>query len=156
MLSASDLRQIHNFTDAINTLYDLGAIGPEQWEKMTGFGVLPGDRKKFLVGVPFVILQFEFKVGKLDSSFVDLHVVTTTDERMIVRDSSRGIHEQLKEILNDRSRTGHPHPNLGIYVRKGLSFRENPYEAPDGTKSTSITYYLNGVHYSVGKNGESI
>lgn len=154
MLTASELRNIHSFTDAVDLLSNYGAIQTEQVNKMTGFGILPGERKRSLVGVPFIIVEFEFKVGKLDSSFVDCHIVTTTDERYILRDSSRGIHEQLKEIKLERERAGNTNPSLAVYVRKGLSFRDNPYEAPDGTKSTSTTFYLNGVHYSVGKTGD--
>ena len=148
MLSNNDLRQICTFNDAVSQLAGIGAIGQDQYDQMTGFGILPGERKPYLVGIPFVIVQLDFKVGKYESSFVDCHIVTTSDERMIIRDSSQGIHEQLKEIVADRTRAGHVFPHMGIYIRKGLLPRENSYELPDGSKSTSTTYYLNGIHYS--------
>lgn len=153
MLSGTALRTIHTFNDAVDLLSGMGALPIEQVNKMTGFGILPGDQKKELLGVPFIIVQFEFKAGKLDSSFVDCHIVTTKDERFILRDSSRGIHEQLKQIKLERERASCPHRDLAVYVRKGLSGQENAYEAPDGTKSMSTTYYLNGIHYSIGRAG---
>jgi hypothetical protein len=142
MLDKIDLTYIDSFHEAVSQLRSIGAFTAEQNEQLTGFGLLPGNRKQELVGVPFLIIQYEFKAGKNDSSFVECYIVTTNDERHIMRDSSRGIHEQLLELLNDRIESGHPVPNCGVYVRKGLTYRDNPYTSPSGEQLTTRTYFL--------------
>lgn len=137
-----DLKEISTFKDAVTTLWSMQVLSDEQCDQLTGFGLLPGNRKADLVGVPFLIIQFEFKSGKNDSSFVECHIITTNDERHTLRDSSRGIHEQLQQIYRDRVASGHQNPTYGVYVRKGLTFRDNPYTAPTGEQSTTRTYYL--------------
>lgn len=137
-----DLKEISTFNDAVRELWSLQVLSDEQYAQLSGFGLLPGNRKQELVGVPFLIIQFEFKTGKNESSFVECHLITTNDERHILRDSSRGIHEQLRQIHSDRVASGHPSPNLGVYVRKGLTFRDNPYSSPTGEQMTTRTYFL--------------
>jgi hypothetical protein len=137
-----DLKKIGTFNDAVGQLWSLQALSDEQYEALSGFGLLPGNRKQELVGVPFLIIHFEFKPGKNDTSFVECHIITTNDARHIIRDSSRGIHEQLRQIYQDRLSSNHPRPNYGIYVRKGLTFRDNPYQSPSGEQMTTRTYFL--------------
>lgn len=142
MLETEDFKDITTFHDAVLKLYAIDAISDTQLNELTGFGMLPGARKGELVGVPFLIVQFDFKIGKNESSFVECYVVTTNDQRYLLRDSSRGIHEQLRQIQRDRVAIGQPVPNCGYYARKGLTYKDNPYESPDGEKLTSRTYYL--------------
>lgn len=137
-----DLKEISTFNDAVNKLWSLEVLSDEQYAQLSGFGLLPGNRKHELVGVPFLIIKFEFKTGKNESSFVECHIITTNDARHILRDSSRGIHEQLRQIHQDRVNSGHPKPNYGVYARKGLTYRDNPYESPSGEKLTTRTYFL--------------
>jgi len=137
-----DLKEISTFNQAVTKLWALEVLSDEQYAQLTGFGLLPGNRKQELVGVPFLIIQFEFKTGKNESSFVECPIITTNDERYILRDSSRGIHEQLRQIMQDRIASGHPKPTYGVYVRKGLTFRDNPYTSPSGEALTTRTYFL--------------
>jgi hypothetical protein len=137
-----DLKKISTFNEAISQLWSVEALTVEQYEQLSGFGLLPGNRKQELVGVPFMIIYFEFKNGKDDSSFVECHIITTNDERHIVRDSSRGIHEQLRQIYQKRVSSGHPVPNCGVYVSKGLTYRDNPYTSPSGDQTTTRTFLL--------------
>ena len=142
MQAQIDLKKIGTFNDAVTQLWALSALTDEQYESLSGFGLLPGNRKQELVGVPFMIIHFEFKPGKNESSFVECHIITTNDQRYIVRDSSRGIHEQLRQIYQDRVSASHPVPNCGVYVRKGLTYRDNPYESPSGERMTTRTFFL--------------
>lgn len=142
MLNTTQLRRIQTFTDAARQLHQHGVFNGVQYDELTGFGLLPGANKEQLLGVPFLIVQFEFKTGIHDSSYVDCHIITTNDERYILRDSSRGIHSQLRSLVRERVLSDHPHPFMGVYARKGLSYKVNAYELPDGSKGTSKTYYL--------------
>jgi hypothetical protein len=137
-----DLKEISTFRDAVTTLWSMQVLTDEQCDQLSGFGLLPGNRKADLVGVPFLIIQFEFKSGKNESSFVECQIITTNDERHTLRDSSRGIHEQLQTILRERIASGHPNPKYGVYVRKGLTYRDNPYTSPTGESLTTRTYFL--------------
>lgn len=137
-----DLKEISTFNDAVTKLWALEVLSDEQYAQLSGFGLLPGNRKSELVGVPFLIIQFEFKNGKNDSSFVECHIITTNDERHVLRDSSRGIHEQLQTLHRERVASGHLNPNYGVYVRKGLTYRDNPYKSPTGESLITRTYFL--------------
>ncbi|MGE3429253.1 MAG: hypothetical protein AB7I44_21100 [Hyphomicrobiaceae bacterium] len=142
MFQPHQLRDITSFTDAAYKLYEQGVFIDLQYEEFTGFGILPGNQKERLVGVTFLIIQYEFKVGKYGASFVDCHLITTNNERLVLRDSSQGIHEQLKSLCATRTKANHPYPNMGVYVRKGLRYQDNAYVNAQGESLTSRTYYL--------------
>lgn len=142
MLTPAELKSMTTFDDAVERMDSFGVFTLDQYHELTGFGILPGTMKSVLVGVPFLIVQYQFRVGKYDSSFVECHIITTQNNRYFMRDSSRGIHEQLRQIHRDRVAQDHPAPEHGVYARKGLDFRDNPYETPDGVKLTSRTYYI--------------
>lgn len=142
MLDSNELRMINTFRDAAHTLLEMGVYTDQQMDEFTGFGILPGAQKETLVGVTFLIIQFEFKVGKYETSFVDCHIITTDDRKLILRDSSLGIHEQLKDIYTSRVKSNHPFPSMGVYARKGLKFKDNSYIDSNGKPGVSRTYYL--------------
>lgn len=142
MFTSDELRSISDFNTASYKLWECGAFTDDQLAEFTGFGILPGNQKERLVGITFLIIQFEFKVGKYDASFVDCHIVTTNNEKLILRDSSQGIHEQLKLLLAQRIRSHRHRPHQGVYVRKGLRYTDNPYVNANGESMTSRTYYL--------------
>jgi hypothetical protein len=142
VLVADDLRRIESFKDAVSYLEDTGAISADQAAELSGFGLLPGKNKALLVGVPFVIVEFEFRIGRDNSSFVECAIVTTKNERYLMRDSSKGIFQQLKSLYEERLAAGHPHPTLAYYARKGLTFQDYNYVAPSGESTKSRTYFL--------------
>lgn len=142
-LSPEDLREIDTFGDAVDILRDKGVISDGELFDLTGFGLLPGDQKHTLVGVPFLILEFQIKPGIHSDDYAEILLVTTTDQRWRLRDSSLGIKNQLKEILAERIAAGYPHPNMNIHVRKGLYYREFDYhDTKTGKVSKPRTYYL--------------
>lgn len=142
MFEPYQLRAIESFTDAALKLYEEGVFTDNQLDEFTGFGILPGNQKERLVGVTFLIIQYEFKYGKYGASFVDCHIITTNNERLILRDSSQGIHEQLKSLYATRTKANFTAPNMGVYVRKGLRYQDNAYVNAQGESLTSRTYYL--------------
>ena len=142
-LSPADLREIVTFADAVDTLINKRVLTDAQLYDLTGFGLLPGDMKHILIGIPFLILEFNIKPGIHGDDYAEILLVTTTDQRWRMRDSSLGINKQLKEILATRIANGHPTPNMGVEVRKGLYFREFEYLDTETNKVTKPrTYYL--------------
>lgn len=142
-LSPHDLREIGTYADAVDLLRDKGVINDAELFSLTGFGLLPGDQKHILVGVPFLILEFQIKPGIHGDDYADILLVTTTDQRWRLRDSSLGINKQLKDLLAERIARKHPYPNMNIDVRKGLWFREFDFiDSATGEVSRPRTYYL--------------
>lgn len=139
--TSDQLRDIIFFDDAVELLTEHGAVSEGERHELTGFGLLPAERKADLVGQPFLILEYRVREGLNNSTFSELLIITTKDERYILRDSSRGIHEQLPTISGQRRDNGH-HPFMNIYVRKGLGYREYPITDPKGVTKTVRTYYL--------------
>jgi hypothetical protein len=142
-LTPTDLREIDTFADAVDILRAKGVITDKQMFDLTGFGLLPGDQKHTLLGIPFLILEFNIRPGLKGDDYADILLVTTTDQRWRLRDSSLGIKEQLKELLRDRIASGISYPNMNVHVRKGLYFREFAYHDTESGKTTNPrTYYL--------------
>ncbi|MGH3570859.1 MAG: hypothetical protein ACRDUW_03370 [Pseudonocardiaceae bacterium] len=142
-LTPADLRDIQTYADAVDILCENGALTDAQLLDLTGFGLLPGDQKATLVGVPFLIIEFTIKPGIHGNDYAEILLVTTTDYRWRMRDSSLGINKQLKEILVNRIAAGHPTPNLGIEVRKGLRYQEFEYlDTESGKVTYPRTYFL--------------
>jgi hypothetical protein len=142
MLAGELLQDINTFGDAVIACEHHGLLTPDQARELTGFGLLPGDHKKYLVGVPFLIIGFEFKPGKDNSSFVECLIVTTHNSKYTLRDSSKGIHEQLLALHKQRLSANHPNPNAAYYARKGLTFMDHSYTGLSGEPTKSRTYYL--------------
>jgi hypothetical protein len=139
-ISYRDLLQIEYLSDAIDLLTDMGAIGEEE---ISPFPLVPGPYKERLVGVPFLILEASIKPGLKDTEFIEMVIITTEHVKITLRDSSRGIFEQLKEIIQKRTEAGNPTPNKGFWVRNGLRVVENPYTDPiTKIETTSKRYYL--------------
>lgn len=138
----NQLSSIETYIDAVLLLQNEGAISVDQARELHGFGLLPGKDKEKLVGVPFIILEYEFKIGRDNSNFVECAIVTTHNMKYLMRDSSKGIYVQLRNLFDERLAAEHPHPTLGYPVRKGLTFQDYDYVAGDGISTKSRTYYL--------------
>lgn len=142
-LTPDQLRGVIFFDDAVELLDEMGAVSESELAELTGFGVLPGVRKSELVGQPFLILEYQVRPGLRGvkgAQFSELLLITTDNRKYILRDSSLGIHAQLKEVSADRAARDLS-PNMNIYVRKGLYFDEYPYDDKGVTRSVR-TYYL--------------
>lgn len=142
MLAGNELHGIETYADAVQYLLHNDVISVDQATELHGFGLLPGRDKEKLVGVPFMIIEYEFRVGRDNSNFVECAIVTTRDERHLMRDSSKGIYVQLKSLYDERLAANHPHPTLFYNVRKGLTYQDYNYIAASGESTKSRTYYL--------------
>lgn len=83
-----------------------------------GFTVLPTDKKGTLIGVPMVLLKWEWHLGD-NGPFVSVHLVTADGGKFIVNDGSTGIYSQLQEYSRNSGRDG--------ILRAPHGFRESVY-----------------------------
>jgi hypothetical protein len=100
----------------------------------SGWAIVNNKEKGRLVGVPLLILSFQFNEGD-NGEFVSAQVLTNT-ERLIVNDGSTGIYAQLHEIAEAGN-------VKAIYCKHGL--RESKYEYEDpktGEKKPASTFYI--------------
>ena len=138
-ISNISLSGIVHFTDAVEILEDGGWITAEHASEMTGFALRGAAYKETLIEVPFLIVEAEIMPGKDRSRFAQLIIVDIEDRKSTIRDSSRGIFEQISALV-EQSGKGILH---GLFVRKGLRYEEYPFIHP-ATKIESMTrtYYL--------------
>lgn len=111
----------------------------------SGFTILDTKDKGRLVGVPMIILDYNFNEGD-NGQFVSLMVVTNAEEKLIVNDGSSGI---ARQILDINSQLGESETNKAIFVKHGLRRSDYEYEERDpktgektGAKKPATTYYL--------------
>jgi hypothetical protein len=142
MIAGELLQGIETFADAVELCKTQQLMSPEQAQELTGFGLLPGKHKELLLGVPFLIICFDFRVGHDNSSFVECPIVTTHNDKYLLRDSSKGIYVQLSMLYKERLEAGEARPFRSHYVRKGLTFQDHNYITASGESSMSRTYYL--------------
>lgn len=145
LLDVTNLRGIDSLEDALALLDSQGIdIHDAADEIGTGFTVL--DDKNKLIGVPFLILAFDFhdsdkkrEDGQL-AKFVSMTIVTKAPilvgeelfRKFIVNDGGTGIYAQLDEWAVKANKRG------GLLVRRGL--RASNYDHPAYGEST--THYL--------------
>jgi hypothetical protein len=133
----SDLQGISTFDDALallrETYGNTGIIAADEVIG-SGFGLL--TNKDLLVGVPFVILKWQFYPGKFTSEFSTCMVVTTDGRKYLVNDGGTGICKQLTELTAETGRQG------GLVARKGLSRSDYTYTDERGEESPATTYYI--------------
>src|SRR5882757_5272196 len=77
VLSGDQLQHIETYVDAVLFLEQENVISHDQARELHGFGLLPGKDKEKLVGVPFIIIEYEFKIGRDNSNFVECAIITT-------------------------------------------------------------------------------
>lgn len=127
------LRDIQSFSDALQALADAGIQVHSTEEFGDGFKVL--QDKNRLVDVPFIILGFRFHDGE-NGEFAIAHVVTESNEKLILTDGGSGIRDQLKRYA------GHG-VESGLMVPRGLIRSDYKYDDPTtGEKRPGTTYYL--------------
>lgn len=133
------LAEIVHFSDVVEILADAGFADKSRVQELHGFGLRPAAYKETLIGVPFLIVEAEILPGKDQSHFAQLVIIDIEDRKSTVRDSSRGIYEQIETLVADSD-----DPIIHcVYVRKGLRYEEYPFTHP-ATKQSTITrtYYL--------------
>lgn len=130
-MTLEDARQLSFDDFAAQSLDSTEALGTDQ------FGpVLDTGNKMTLVGLPFVIVKWNFYTGDI-GEFVSAWVITKTDDRFIVNDGSTGIYAQLKALTDE---TGQ---DSGLVCRHGLRVSEYDYTKPDGTVGgRAKTFYI--------------
>lgn len=118
--SDDQLRSIQSFEDAMRLAADTygGVTTAEELELGNGFKLL-GDNKDRLVGMPFVVLAFNFNEGDF-GEFASALLVTDRGDRIIMNDGSTGVYEQLLDIMKTTDKTG------GIFFPRGL--RKSTYD----------------------------
>ncbi len=122
-----------SFSEVSQALFDAGDIAPAS-DFGTGFNLLDKNEKGRLVGVPFIILDWNFNEGDF-GDFVSLRVITQANERLVLNDGSTGIRDQMREIAESGE-------TRAIYVKKGLRRSDYEYTDKDGTKKPATTFYL--------------
>lgn len=139
-ISNDKLLDIVTFADAIDVLTEMRAFAPNE---ANPFPLMPAEFKEQLVGVPFIIVEALLQPGIDDSEYYEISLVTYHNIRVTIRDSSRGIFNQLGRMIKARAEKGRPHPQCGFYVRKGLRYTATPFTDPGtGITTESRTYYL--------------
>lgn len=150
-----DLRGIQSFEDAANLAAAMFGEVPEVSAMLgDGFALLSTEDKARLVGVPLILLQWDFYPGDFGGNFATIRVVARNEDgsagKYVVNDGSSGIAEMLALYTK---RTG---KNGGLMARHG--FRESTYpfcndcrvavkdrhteEHPDHRVGRATTYYI--------------
>lgn len=128
-MTVADATQLSFDDIAGQSIDSTEALGTDQ------FGPILTD-KMVLVGLPFVILKWNFYSGD-NGEFVSAWVLTKTNDRLIMNDGSTGIYAQLRALTDA---TGQ---DSGLICRHGLRVSEYDYTKPDGTPGgRARTFYI--------------
>lgn len=110
-LSTEQLAGISSFDEAIKLAAQTHGGMLDSTELGDGFSILEDKQK--LVGVPFVIVEWEHgKNVTMGEKFVILRIVTQANQKLIITDGSTGIMRQLEVMPGNR--------RGGIFCREGL------------------------------------
>lgn len=143
-----DLRAIEDWNSVLTLFQDREIAAEEIGIYGTGFKVLSRAEKDRLCGVPFMLLEWRFNKGDYrredengnaqTALFVSAMLVTKAGEKYIINDGGTGVCQQLVRVTDERRATGHPRPQVGLFVPDGLT--RSDYTGPNGDPAT--TYYL--------------
>lgn len=119
-----DLRSIQSFDDAAALAVAMFGELPSVADMLgDGFALLSKEDKARLVGVPLILLSWDFYPGDFGSNFAAIRIVARNDDgsaaKFIVNDGSSGIAEMLASYSKQTGRNG------GLLARHG--FRESNY-----------------------------
>lgn len=122
---------INSFTDVEAFCESIGQKPVDAAEYIPSLTILRTDEeKKRLIGTPFVILEAQFNDGKYAGNanegkgFVSLTILLESGDKYIVNDGGTGIRDQMIGIIASRVEAKHPHPNMMILCKRGLSVSE--------------------------------
>lgn len=137
-LSDDALKGITSFEDALTLLaetYGEESIVVASEVLGDGFAVLDSKNKNTLIGVAFVLVNWDFSVGD-NGEYVVARIVTADGRKLVMIDGSTGICKQLQSYSANTGKYA------GMVVKNGL--RQSTYDYTDdkGETKSATTYYL--------------
>jgi hypothetical protein len=126
MFDEDALRAIASFDDALALTREyLGEIEEADQVLGDGFSVLKQDDKGRLVGVPLILMEWNFYPGDYGSDFVAVRIAARNENgtigKYILNDGSTGIATMLRRYADRTGKRG------GLFVKHGLSVSEYDY-----------------------------
>jgi len=146
VLSADELNATVSFEEA---LAQSGLTSEQIVVVASPYTVLNKD-KGILVDNPFFIRNVRFATDEdSGNEYAVFYAVTRANEMYVVTDGSTGIRAQLKSIVAQREKDGHPTPTQNFLVANGLRVSEyglnadnKPAKAGEKVTGKASTYYL--------------
>jgi len=137
-LSDDDLELMNSYADALGYAASNNIAAVDISDYGTGVELLDKAGKNRLVGVEFIILDWQWRTGDFAEDYVSLTVMTRDGSKYVINDGSTGIREDVRRL--ERKLGG---AKAVVKVTKGLSRGDYTYVAADGTESPATTYRLN-------------
>ena len=124
--SEDALREIVSFDDAYRlTLEYQGEIVEADQVLGDGFSVLKQEDKARLVGVPLILMEWDFYPGDFGSEFVAVRIAARNQDgttgKYVLNDGSTGIAVMLRKYQERTGKRG------GLLVKHGLSVSDYEY-----------------------------
>lgn len=137
-LSDDDLERMSSYADVAAYATEAGLAAVDVSDYGTGVELLDKNGKNRLVGVEFLILDWQWRTGDFaEEGYVSLTLMTKDGSKYVLNDGSTGIREDVRRL--ERKIGG----KAIVKVGKGLSRGDYTYVAPDGTETPATTYRLN-------------
>lgn len=134
--AADELAAVTSFDDALTLVVDkLGQGGVHLASDVIGDGFKLLDNKDLLIGVPMLLVSWDFNIGD-HGEFVSARVVTQTNQKYVLNDGSTGIRDQLIAYSTKYNK------RAGLLVQKGLRRSNYVYKNEKGEDVPATTYYL--------------
>ena len=134
-----DMSGVGSFDDALAALQSAGVTVERISEYGDGFILLNSTDKKSLVGIPFVIIDSQFRTDKETArEYATFRIMTGDGRKLIVNDGSTGLYRQAQELTTKRGSLA------GLVVTEGLSGGEYTTEI-NGEIVKASTFYFAGV-----------
>ena len=123
-ISDQQLRDITSFEDAFAVAAEVhGQVLTADEELGNGFALLDEEGKSKLVGIPLMLLEWNFVLGDYGAEFVTIRAIAFNEgigiRKVIINDGSTGICQQLQSYADRTGRSG------SLLVKHGL--RESSY-----------------------------
>ena len=117
-LSDDQLKAISTFDDALAIAI---AAGPLESIADYGTGFVLLKEKDTLVGVPFIVLEWQERIGDREAGFVSVLLVTKAGDKFIINDGSTGIADQLRKVTAERRAAGLNNESAFLACQGGLT-----------------------------------
>lgn len=111
--SEEEYAGIQNFNDAMRLLNDSGITVVDASEEIgDGFTLIKSDEEKAkLVGVPMILISWNFNAGDFAKTFVSIRGITQDGLKFVLNDGGTGIRDQLDKYTGQMG---------GLFVPHGL------------------------------------
>lgn len=129
-----ELASLNSIDDYLELTRDKGVVLDDA-TKVMGDGFVFVEDKNRLVGVPFVVVKFDFGVDKNDNRYALVWLITEGNDKFRIYDASTGILKQLTEYAEKTTKY------TGLLCKSGLTRSDYEVEV-NGKKQTAVTYYL--------------